>query len=101
MFGQRDKTSPLHHVLHLFSLSESEKSMNEPSHKILRQNENSHHQPIIPHEESGEKNVSSNHTYNNGCKCGLGTVGKVKKNETKYRIVKGYDPEKKTMDGLY
>ena len=95
MLGQKDKIYPLHHMLHLFSLSKSEKSMNGPSRKILRQNENSRHQPITRHEESGEKKASSNHTFINGCKCGLGTVGEVKKNETKSRIIKGYEPEKR------
>ena len=82
-------------MLHLFSLSESEKSMNERSRKILRQNENSHHQLITPHEEPGEKKFSSNHTYYNVCKCGLGIMGEVKKNETNARIIKGYEPEKR------
>ena len=95
MFGQRDGTSPLHNVLYLFSLLESEKRMIGPSRKILGQNENSHKQPITLHEESGEKNASSYSAFNNGCKCGLGTVGAVKKNETKSRIIKGYEPEKR------
>ena len=66
-FSQIDKTSPLYHVLHQFSLSEAEKSMNRPSKKKLRQNENSHQQPITPHEEPGEKNAANNHAYNKSC----------------------------------
>ena len=92
LFGLRDEISSMIGQS-VCNSSELEKSRIRANTKISGLLESSNHQPIPTHEVTQERNVSRTQKYDMGCKCGLGTMGEVKKDES--MIIKGYVPEKR------
>ena len=67
----------------------------EANHTISGLSKSISHQPISPYDVYGERNVLRTKKYSMGCECGLGIKGAARTNETKSRIIKGYEPEKR------
>ena len=94
-FGQRDiKSSVDPNLMHKnLNSSESEDKIKGAYPKMSGLSENSQFQLLTPYKMFGGRNASRNQQYDMGCKCGLGKMGEVRKNES--RIVNGYEPEKR------
>ena len=77
-----------HQVL---SKSDLEHNLVGTNPRISEISEDSNNHFLTPYTMSEERNTSRSQKYDMGCKCGLGTMGKVTKDGS--RIVDGYEPE--------
>ena len=93
LFGPRDgKSSANHENQHQIpNSSELEHNIKEPYPRISGLSEGGKYQLLNPYEMFEGRNASRSQQYDMGCKCGLGKMGEVKKEES--RIVNGYEPE--------
>ena len=93
LFGSRDDKSSAEHMSHhtILESSDLEHNIKEAYPRISGFSEGSKYQLLTPYEMFKERNASRSQQYDMGCKCGLGTIGEVTKEES--RIVNGYEPE--------
>ena len=93
LFGPRDDKSSVNHMNRnqIPNSSEFEHNIKEAYPRITGLSEGGKYQLLNPYEIFEERNASRSQQYDMGCKCGLGKMGEVKKEES--RIVNGYEPE--------